>query len=43
MSNRTFRSGSYDEALGIISEYVTLVTRQEYNEKKEKMKKNYDR
>jgi len=43
MSNRVFRSGSYDEALGIIAEYVTPVTRQEYNESKENMKKNYDR
>jgi hypothetical protein len=43
MSNRVFRSGSYDEALGIIAEYVTPVTRQEYNDNKDKPKRDYNR
>ena len=43
MSNSVFRSGSYDEALSIIAEYVTPVTRQEYNDNKDKPKRNYDR
>lgn len=31
MSNRVFRSGSYDEALSIITEYVNPVDRSKYN------------
>ena len=43
MSNRVFRSGSYDEALNIISEYVTPVDKTEYMKNKGNGNRGHER